>query len=162
MKTVTIPTCANPFVVIINGRKYTYPAGETVEVPDEVAEVIERHEEAKPQPESPSAPSEGGNSGGGLPVVELTSLLTNEQGQVAFTESESGSLTAAFETGLPIIVKCNIAHTIGFQMTNAAMLASRGVVVGIDAFSFSVGSIIFQLVKYDGTNWAFLTNSWEG
>lgn len=58
MKTVTIPTCANPFVVIINGKKYTYPAGETVEVPDEVAEVIERHEEAKPQPED--APEESG------------------------------------------------------------------------------------------------------
>ena len=57
MKTVTIPTCANPFVVIINGKKYTYPAGKTVEVPDEVAEVIERHEEAKPQPED--APEEG-------------------------------------------------------------------------------------------------------
>lgn len=69
MKTVTIPTCANPFVVIINGKKYTYPAGKTVEVPDEVAEVIERHEEAKPKPEPPStenAPSEGGNIGGNI------------------------------------------------------------------------------------------------
>lgn len=46
MKTVTIPTCANPFVVIVNGIEYTYPAGATVEVPDDVAAVIEQHDEA--------------------------------------------------------------------------------------------------------------------
>lgn len=60
MKTVTIPTCANPFVVIINGKKYTYPAGETVEVPDEVAEIIERHSEAKPTPDPVPPPYSGG------------------------------------------------------------------------------------------------------
>lgn len=51
MKKVTIPTCANPFVVIVNGMKYTYPAGETVEVPDDVAAVIEQHDEAHNNPE---------------------------------------------------------------------------------------------------------------
>ena len=50
MKKVTIPTCANPFVVIVNGIKYTYPAGETVEVPDDVAAVIEQHDEAHNNP----------------------------------------------------------------------------------------------------------------
>ena len=57
MKKVTIPTCANPFVVIVNGMKYTYPAGETVEVPDDVAAVIEQHHDAhnnpKPEPATP-------------------------------------------------------------------------------------------------------------
>lgn len=50
MKTVTIPTCANPFVVIVNGIKYTYPAGATVSVPDDVAAVIEQHDEAHNNP----------------------------------------------------------------------------------------------------------------
>ena len=50
MKKVTIPTCANPFVVMVNGMKYTYPAGETVEVPDDVAAVIEQHDEAHNNP----------------------------------------------------------------------------------------------------------------
>lgn len=50
MKTVTIPTCANPFVVFVNGIKYTYPAGATVEVPDDVAAVIEQHDEAHSKP----------------------------------------------------------------------------------------------------------------
>jgi hypothetical protein len=48
MKTVAIPTCRNPFVVIVNHKKYTYTAGETVEVPDEVAEVIQAHVDAQP------------------------------------------------------------------------------------------------------------------
>lgn len=60
MKTITIPTCANPFVVIVNGIKYTYPAGATVEVPDDVAEVIEQHEEAKPEPAPVLPPYSGG------------------------------------------------------------------------------------------------------
>lgn len=75
MKTVTIPTCANPFVVFVNGIKYTYPAGATVEVPDDVAAVIEQHDEAhnKPAPEPvvpPFVPSEGESGGGSaLPTV---------------------------------------------------------------------------------------------
>ena len=41
-RTVTIPTCHDPYQVEINNKIYTYKAGETVEVPDEVAEVIQR------------------------------------------------------------------------------------------------------------------------
>ena len=41
MKTIQIPTNKNPYVVIINNKTYTYKAGETVEVPDEVAEAIQ-------------------------------------------------------------------------------------------------------------------------
>ncbi len=41
MKTVTTPTFNNPFELTVNGRKYSYPPGKTVEVPDEVAEAIE-------------------------------------------------------------------------------------------------------------------------
>ena len=49
-KTVTIPTNCNPFVVIINNHVYTYKAGDTVEVPDEVAEAIEDALELEPKP----------------------------------------------------------------------------------------------------------------
>lgn len=41
MRTVKIPSWNNPFVVTVNGEKYSYPGGSTVEVPDEVAEMIE-------------------------------------------------------------------------------------------------------------------------
>ena len=55
-KVVRIPDCANPFEVIVNGVKYTYPAGEMVEVPDEVAFVIEQHNEAHEENNIPPEP----------------------------------------------------------------------------------------------------------
>lgn len=50
-KVVTIPKDRNPFVVIVNGVKHSYPAGVTTEVPDEVADVIEKYVGAKPKPD---------------------------------------------------------------------------------------------------------------
>lgn len=41
MKAVTIPTSMNPYVVTINNHTYSYPAGKTCLVPDDVAMVIE-------------------------------------------------------------------------------------------------------------------------
>jgi hypothetical protein len=41
MKEITMPTNIDPIRVDINGVKYEYRAGQTVEVPDEVAAVIE-------------------------------------------------------------------------------------------------------------------------
>ena len=45
MKTITIPTYNNPFIVVINNKVYQYKGGETIEVPDEVAEAIENSQE---------------------------------------------------------------------------------------------------------------------
>lgn len=42
---IKIPTSMSPFVVMVNGVKYEYPAGETVEVPDHIADIIRRYEE---------------------------------------------------------------------------------------------------------------------
>ena len=113
MKKVTIPTCANPFVVIVNGMKYTYPAGETVEVPDDVAAVIEQHHDAhnNPQPAPvvpPFVPSEGESGGGGLPVVELSTPITAD---TVFTDAENAALTEAYESGMPIVLKCSLNYT---------------------------------------------------
>ncbi len=44
-KTVTIPSDkGNPVTVVINRRKYTYKAGTTVSVPDEVAALLEAND----------------------------------------------------------------------------------------------------------------------
>lgn len=51
MKTIQIPTNSNPFTVNINNQVYQYRAGETVEVPDEVAAAIEDALELEPKPE---------------------------------------------------------------------------------------------------------------
>lgn len=50
MKTIQIPTTSNPFIVNINNNAYQYRAGETAEVPDEVAEAIEDALEMEPKP----------------------------------------------------------------------------------------------------------------
>ena len=50
MKTITIPQYNNPFIVIINNREYIYRGGDIVEVPDEVAEVIEDALELEQKP----------------------------------------------------------------------------------------------------------------
>lgn len=42
MKTITIPMADNPIEIIINNQVYSYRAGETVTVPDEVAAAIEQ------------------------------------------------------------------------------------------------------------------------
>lgn len=49
MKAIQIPKNNNPFIVVINNKAYSYAAGETVEVPDEVAEVIEDQMNLKPK-----------------------------------------------------------------------------------------------------------------
>lgn len=63
-KVVTIPKDRNPFIVIVNGVEYKYPAGATIEVPDSVADVIEKYEGAKPKPDP--TPTPGGGSGGSV------------------------------------------------------------------------------------------------
>lgn len=50
MKTIQIPTTSNPFIVNINNQGYSYRAGATVEVPDEVAAAIEDALELVPKP----------------------------------------------------------------------------------------------------------------
>lgn len=58
-KTVIIPECMNPFEVMIDGKYYSYPAGTTQEVPDDVAAVIESHKqthEAQMTPPSADLP----------------------------------------------------------------------------------------------------------
>lgn len=53
-KVVKIPTTMNPFVVIVNGVEHKYPAGVTMEVPDNVAAIIEQYEKGSfPQPQTP-------------------------------------------------------------------------------------------------------------
>ena len=49
-KTITIPTNCNPYIVVINNHVYAYRAGDTIEVPDDVAEAIEDALELVPKP----------------------------------------------------------------------------------------------------------------
>lgn len=68
MKKVQIPVCDSPFIVYVNGVKYIYPSGTEQEVPDDVADVIEQHDEyhkEKDRIDKEGDGSQGGGSGGG-------------------------------------------------------------------------------------------------
>lgn len=60
-KKIIIPLCRNPFDIYVNHHFYSYPAGEEVEVPDEVAEVIEQHIGCHVTDSAPPASGGGGS-----------------------------------------------------------------------------------------------------
>lgn len=64
-QTVTIPSCMNPFEVTINNHTYSFKSGESVELPDEVAEVINHHVDSVPKPLEKEEEVPGGSSSGG-------------------------------------------------------------------------------------------------
>ena len=70
MKTIQIPTNSNPFIVNINNNVYQYRAGDTIEVPDDVAEAIEDALELVPKPKSTAM------IGGTTFVVEVNEDIT--------------------------------------------------------------------------------------
>lgn len=97
-KVVTIPKDRNPFIVIVNGVEYKYPAGATIEVPDSVADVIEKYEGAKPKPDP--TPTPGGGTGGSVQTdwnqkdeTEPDFLKNKPFGDVAVTLIEEQTVT---------------------------------------------------------------------
>lgn len=80
-KTITIPSDkGNPVFVVLNGVKYTYTAGDTVSVPDEVAALFESNAEENViygrRATAPlNAPKRKGSSGG-IPI------LTDDEGNL--------------------------------------------------------------------------------
>ena len=52
MAIVKIPENARPFVATVNGKKYVYDPGQTVDVPEEVAVLIRGYYDSKKDPES--------------------------------------------------------------------------------------------------------------
>ena len=79
-KTVKIPDCMSPFIVKVNGIEYVYPAGETVEVPDEVAHVIEQHQayhdSIKKVNTGEANPGGGGSNPADVAFLDLKKTIT--------------------------------------------------------------------------------------
>ena len=151
MKKVTIPTCANPFVVIVNGMKYTYPAGETVEVPDDVAAVIEQHDEAhnNPQPAPVVPPFEPAASEGGLTVVEISTNIANG---TALSSEEGAALDNACAAGVPFLVIAKSAQFGNVTFENLAaytILLSQG---GASIVMIACGASVVSFVN-TGSAW---------
>lgn len=82
-QTVIIPSCMNPFEITINNHTYSFKAGESVEMPDDVAEVIKHHVDSVPKPLDKEEGSEGSSS----------DVLTQEK-TVDITENGTTEITA--------------------------------------------------------------------
>ncbi len=85
MQIVTIPSFIDPFVVIVNGRKYSYKAGTTQTVPDGVAEVIHNIMANTPKEDEPDGlvcPFSVGN------VRSINGVGPDENGNIDLTGAD--------------------------------------------------------------------------
>lgn len=130
MKTITIPTWRNPYIVILNGAKYVYMAGEEIEVPDGVAAIIEADIKAHEAAQAPeivppasyvktvngTAPDENGNvqveTGSADIVVHRINYCTDYIGDTAVIVIPDDQY-ASIESGMrqdKVVVATGIAN----------------------------------------------------
>ena len=151
-KIVKIPECANPFVVHVNGKVYSYTAGTEQTVPDEVAVVIEahnkKHEESVIPVEAPFA------SGGGLPVVDLseaTMASIFSTNSATCTAEEHAVFRSAIDKLSPVIVKGSF-NGIVFSGVSNILVADFGNGRFVPFFEADTGmSKLHALVTEDST-----------
>lgn len=99
-------------------------------------------------------PSEGGSGGGGLPVIELTTPLSASG--VEFTDSEHAALSAAADTGLPIIVKATMEYVEG-DFTEYLPFSAVGTYFSQGSIRIYYASLPFGtggFIEFDG-RWVF-------
>ena len=167
-KTVIIPDCMNPFEVIVNGKHYSYPAGTTQEVPDDVAAVIEAHEQVHEEQTAPP-PSDGGDSLGY--VANMAVRMLEESGQVGRSDHarlsicENKELSAGKEmvnvkssspqltVGEKYIVTVNgEKHEIVCKQFNSTIYIGNGALNG-SIPEDNTGEPFFATEIGSGTNW---------
>ena len=112
MKTIQIPTNKNPYTVAINNNVYRYPAGQTVEVPDEVAEVIADALELAPKAE-----------------IKLSRMA--ELASKSITAVTADDLAGVTEIG-------NYAFSYCMQLTDVSFAGSI-TIIGVSAFAYCYG-----------------------
>lgn len=176
MKTVIIPNDYHPFVIEVNGVKYTYPEGTEQSVPDEVASAIENYYKLQPQ----ERPTDGGvlpyvsgeNNGEVLTVKdgawqnreaakELPAVTSANNGKVL--KVSSGKWAIGTDNGTSVTANPTLAGTeaalTGLQVGSTKYKVEAGGVengyVLIDITSGSAGTI--NSVKFNdvekGANW---------
>ena len=96
-KTVTIPADVQPaFVCMINGVRYAYSAGETVEVPDAVAALIEEHYAAHERLKWAEENGAASKPVVGIQSIEQTAASTADGGSNVFTVTLTDGSEANF------------------------------------------------------------------
>lgn len=100
MSYLIIPTWRDPYVVEINGKKYSYKAGEGVDVPREVAEVIQRDIDQHTQDVEPTMTQpKWGKCIGLVPASKSAEWRETDDGNplnfIEMTREEYASITRA-------------------------------------------------------------------
>ena len=158
-KVVTIPKDRNPFIVIVNGVEYKYPAGATIEVPDSVADVIEKYEGAKPKPDPNPAP--GGNSGSSVQTdwnqtdPSAADFIKNKP----FGDSPTGGDTLYWDGNTEGLVDVGgIGCLVSDKLPTMSDLANGGVIVGtmFDGSTVSIQFTASEVIDVDGDG-SFIT-----
>lgn len=171
-KVVTIPTYQSPFVVMVNGVKYVFPAGSVQEVPDEVAVVIEANGRKKPEEpvDAPFDCCEGGGTGGSvqsdwnqndssaadfiknkpfgdIPTGGDTLYWDGNTEGLANIEGVFFRVSDAVPTKEDFLNGCSVAMTYGSQMIQIT-ITSEEVQSGFSEDGLYFGEI-FQIVPHD-------------
>ena len=91
--------------------------------------------------------------GGGLPVVEITSVKKTDGTTYALSETEAAAMEAAAETGLPICAKFNVSDGGEIALNFSAVLSYMSVpAIGTSAYAFAVDveTWSYYIAKEDG------------
>lgn len=101
-KTVTIPVDLQPaFVCMVNGVRYSYSAGETVEVPDEVAALIEEYYAAYERLKKVEESGADSKPVVGIQSIEQTTTSTADGGSnvITVTLTDESQVTFTVKNG---------------------------------------------------------------
>lgn len=86
-----------------------------------------------------------------LPVVELSTTFAIG---ASFTEEENAKLKAVWESGTPMITKCNMTLENFGNLTDCQAVWNRGLSSAVCAFLFSFGGLMLQIASMDnGETW---------
>lgn len=137
----------------INGKAYLKVGDKVYELGGGsniiTADSVEQLPDPASMPEGTIALVKSEGESGGLPVVELSTQITLES---VFTEAENAALTAAFESGMPFILKCSL----NFTANDAEIVADsfRTVAATIDlqgmraiSFNYSIQSVMLVFME---------------
>jgi hypothetical protein len=150
-KTVKIPECMNPFEIIVNGKHYFYTAGTTQVVPDEVAAVIEHHEQMHKKQTAPAPAPSADNTldltkftckvngteqtfnDAMVALFQLSMQNNGAMGKVTFTDVSRELYKAANACNHPALMVHMIEDFVkwptvyGFDNVGAGQLAANGI-----------------------------------
>ena len=98
-RVITFPDCRSEWHICINGAEYIYNAGDHIEVPDGVADIIEHHIAMMPK-EDPNAGNSGGD-GGAEVVLQIKTVMPTKVAQDVIADANYTALEKVTVKAIP-------------------------------------------------------------